>query len=365
MSVSAVGSLVFARGAVRNEERSANIALGGKHRTAITGWALVAPRHQSGYDETVKSFNGDFERLCRYLAQQGYQCLELSIVDLKRGGFYPMDMRDEDVARMAREVLSKTGMEIIGTLLHIADGTPLGPTALTGLDLTRHDFYELLGTTLAKEKLLGSKYVTFQIDLPSDKKGTGGAYRDDDEYLWLSAQRVHRMQQVSFKLGLNFYVEAHIDRISEDPQAFCKIFDYCPSYFEVNLDVSHYLYRNITRGVHVERIFERVGHSHQRMARKHGDLSSDVGIHFDGDTGVGDCAADWEAKGVTWQALEAMRPILERGGLSSRVIVGETGPALTVRDALALDAKLVPLWRAMAQIADGHPLPQGKNPFGL
>ena len=40
------------------------------------------------------------------------------------------------------------------------------------------------------------------------------------------------------------------------------------------------------------------------------------------------------------------------GGLSSRAIVGETGPMHQVKDALALDAKLVPLWRLMARECD-------------
>ena len=60
-------------------------------------------------------------------------------------------------------------------------------------------------------------------------------------------------------------------------------------------------------------------------------------------------------KGLTWQAFESMRPAL-RGGLSSRAIGGEGGP-LHLRDtfgvcALELDAKLVPLYRHMAQHAD-------------
>ena len=35
-----------------------------------------------------------------------------------------------------------------------------------------------------------------------------------------------------------------------------------------------------------------------------------------------------------------------------RAIIGETGPAFAVKDALALDAKLVPLYRFMAAYAD-------------
>lgn len=128
-----------------------------------------------------------------------------------------------------------------------------------------------------------------------------------------------------------------------------------------------------------------------------------------------DPAADWEAKGVTWQAFEYSKPALA-GGLSSRcaslhavgccryrlrrcrrscryrdrvcaggvegrhlgsgqtgerlltpadichgvawcarsVIMGESGPLHLVKDALGLDAKLVPLWREMARYADAQ-----------
>ena len=58
----------------------------------------------------------------------------------------------------------------------------------------------------------------------------------------------------------------------------------------------------------------------------------------------GDAADDWARKGVTWGAMEAMKPCFV-GGLSSRCVVGETGPAFAVKDALLLDAKLVPLYR--------------------
>lgn len=51
------------------------------------------------------------------------------------------------------------------------------------------------------------------------------------------------------------------------------------------------------------------------MAREHGDLSADVE----------DPEKDWAEKGVTYQAFEAMKPAFA-GGLSSRCIVGESGP---------------------------------------
>ena len=64
-----------------------------------------------------------------------------------------------------------------------------------------------------------------------------------------------------------------------------------------------------------------------------------------------------------------------RGGLSSRAVGGESGPIQagglavgTVRRALELDAKLVPLWRAMARFADAQVELEAaalrRNPFG-
>jgi hypothetical protein len=135
--------------------------------------------------------------------------------------------------------------------------------------------------------------------------------------------------------------------ISEDPVGFARIMDATPTYFEVNLDVSHYNYRQIkhSQSAALRQIFARVGHTHQRMCRELGDLSADVP----------DPAADWDSKGLTWQAFESSRPALT-GGLSSRAIAGESGP-LHMRDvfgksALELDAKLVPLYRYMAAYAD-------------
>lgn len=50
-----------------------------------------------------------------------------------------------------------------------------------------------------------------------------------------------------------------IDRISEDVVGFAKIMDACPTYFEVNADISHYVYRGIKRGRALAKILARVG----------------------------------------------------------------------------------------------------------
>jgi hypothetical protein len=88
-------------------------------------------------------------------------------------------------------------------------------------------------------------------------------------------------------------------------------------------------------------ILERMGHTHQRMCRGYGDLSANVDNTYD----------DWKGYGVTWKAFDFSKPGL-KGGLSSRVICGESGPMHGVSDPLTLDAKLVPLYRMMARWAD-------------
>ena len=54
--------------------------------------------------------------------------------------------------------------------------------------------------------------------------------------------------------------ETHIDRISEDIQAFCEIIDRCPVDFELNGDLSHYLYRGINQGAGLKRVLAKIGH---------------------------------------------------------------------------------------------------------
>jgi hypothetical protein len=121
-------------------------------------------------------------------------------------------------------------------------------------------------------------------------------------YLRRVAHDIARLQRLCFAEGLNFYVETHVARVSEDTEAFAKIMQFCPSYFEVswpfsswnrsilieiylchacfcqailrtktagqvNVDISHFGYRNIVRGRYYQQIMDRAGHTHQRMAR--------------------------------------------------------------------------------------------------
>jgi hypothetical protein len=112
----------------------------------------------------------------------------------------------------------------------------------------------------------------------------------------------------------------------------------------VNGDLSHYIYRGITKGAGLDAVLSRVGHMHQRMARAHGDLSADVV----------DPAAEWaDLEGPLRLAWDMARRAL-KGGLSSRAVMGETGPMNLVGGdrTLDLDASLLPLYRLMADYAD-------------
>ena len=119
--------------------------------------------------------------------------------------------------------------------------------------------------------------------MPPQYLNTGGMYRDDEQYLRRIAQDIARLQEACFEQGLNFYVraaapslsfsavpgsfpglawrcqaslrrrgaaqvETHMDRVSEDLGAFVKVMEYCPVYFEINADISHYNFRAITQG---------------------------------------------------------------------------------------------------------------------
>lgn len=358
-ATSAASGLVFCDS--RPQRMSDNRTLGGtsaKHRVGITAWALRNPREQGSLDKTAKSFQNPAD-LFKWLSESGYDVVELTVDDL-RERFWP-DLPPKEIVERVKPLCRQFKVSICGSLYHISDGGPIcGPQLL---DYEQPDFFQAVRRKLELEKEMGSEYVTFQLCLPQRHMNTGGAYRNDDAYLQLSAIRIAKLQEIAFDLGLNFYVETHIDRISEDPEAFCKIMDMAP-YFEVNADISHYVYRGISRGQHLERICARVGHSHQRMARTHGDLSADLGITIS-EHGTGDGADDWQRQGVTWLAMQAMKPCFE-GGLSSRVIIGESGPAFGVKDALDLDARLVPLWRYMARYADARAkgqAPDERNPF--
>ena len=143
-----------------------------------------------------------------------------------------------------------------------------------------------------------------------------GSYRNDTDLLKEYVSRIEILQQICFEEGFNFYVETHVGRISEDPEAFVKVMDMSKTPFELNGDLSHYICRGMMKGPFVDRIISGMEHTHVRMARVYGDLSINVE----------DPAADWtDPEGVTKMYWEFTKKGFQNG-LSSRTIVGESGP---------------------------------------
>ena len=332
---------------------TANRTLADKHRVCITSWPIC------GGPNALDS--NDVNSVFAWCTAHGYEGLEVSVDDF-RGKWFPGEPYDIVVARV-NEAIAASGVPVVGALYHVTDGDQGTPDRRmhkdgTRLDLDFHDVdvWEEMARRLDLDAAIGATYITYQISLPPKYFQAGGEYRHDTAYHKRVGLYIARLQAMCFARGLNFYVETHVDRISEDPEGFCAIMDACPVYFEVNADISHYNYCGITKGPFLERILGRVGHTHQRMARQYGDLSADVP----------DPSQDWDEKGLTFQAYASMEKAL-KGGLSSRCIVGESGPIFLVTDALGLDATLVPLYRAMARRADaeaaGTAPPTADNPF--
>lgn len=337
-----------------------NRVLGDRHRIVITHWA-VSSEPSNGPDPLNRNpfhLTDDAMSLFNWCKTHGYEGLEMTVDDFRKRWFAGKPY--EYVAQQVNSCVQRSGLPIVGSLYHVTDGDQGTPDRRMHNDGTRYDldlkdsdFWEEMGRRMDFDKAIGSEYITFQISLPPQYMNTGGEYREDDIYISRVAQDIAKLQSMCFYRGMDFYVETHMDRMTEDPCGFVRIMQACPTYFEVNADISHYNYRGLTKGKYLNAILQRVGHTHQRMARQFGDLSSDV----EGPE------QDWEAKGVTWQAMESMRPAL-KGGLSSRCIVGESGPLHLVKDPMALDAKLIPLYRAMAKLADAEAAQQAiANPF--
>eukprot|EP01052_Picozoa_sp_SAG31_P041571 SAG31_NODE_6339_length_2057_cov_3.064351_1_plen_506_part_00 len=354
---------------------SHNQNLSGRHRVCVTQWTLIgaaSANHSQRFSEprsVARPLGGrneltdELDSLFEWAAAHGYEGLEMTVDDF-RARWFRTESYEEVIRQVQRRTARYREVRVVGSLFHVTDGDGLPGTGTArrmhsdglryDLDFADGDFWPEMRRRLEMQRLIGSEYVTFQISLPRELQNTGGEYRHDETYLRRAACNIARLQRLSFSAGLNFYVETHIARVSEDPEAFVKIMDYSPVYFEVNIDISHYAYRNIVDGAAYHRIMERAGHTHQRMARTFGDLSSEVirGNGEDGGhAGTLDPHTDWEQNGLTYQAWDLMQLAL-RGGLSSRCIVGESGPWQLVVDSMALDAKLVPLYRLMAAHAD-------------
>lgn len=285
------------------------------HRVAIASWPTTI--------EDVRTRS--IEALMDHVAGSGYEGCEFSTVTFER--YFP-GASPAVIARKGAQAMARVGLRNFGATDHITDEEM---RALRWDDAARDRLKPIID--------MGGEFASYQLFLHPDYLNTGGAYRGDEAYLQWCADRVAKLREIVWDHGLNFYLEVHVDRMTEDPGACCRILDMATC--ELNGDMSHFLARGFTRGVLVDRVLKHVGHTHVRMARKLGDLSASVP----------DPRADWDAEGVTWQMFQFMMPALD-GGLSSRTIAGESGPMHLVTDTLTQDAVLVPLYRAMARYAD-------------
>jgi sugar phosphate isomerase/epimerase len=305
------------------------------------------------------------DALFQHVVASGYDGVEMAFDDFDEAFFgvtaegkehasWPAEKK----AAAVREAADRWGVRVFGSTTHVQDQRDVAePERRTNgvprLDFQDPAFEEKLRRALRLDKMLGHEYTSFQLWLPPRYLNDGGAYRNDKAYLSKVAQRVARLRRIVHEEGLNCYVETHVDRVSEDIWAFDEILARVEGQeapregkLELNGDLSHYIYKGIERGRALEGVLSRVNHMHVRMARQHGDLSAELR--------GGSPAVDWErSDGVTRRYYEYALPSLQKaGGLSSRVIAGETGPMHLVEDPLTLDAQLVPLLRKMCATAD-------------
>jgi len=337
------------------QRRRGNVPLADKHRVALSAWTVMGAKW--GGAPQVQTLEG----LMRHVALSGYDGIEINVAQLRKL-YFDEGASDRAVVRAAQAAARSAGLDgaavATGSLLHVTDGGPTTGVAAVHFDWAQEDLEGRISAALEADKQLGAGYATFQLHLPPSKMSTGGAYRRDSAYIALCAQRIATLQRLCFKLGLNCYLETHYGRITEDPAATVAILEQCEEEIELNGDLSHYIFRGIKQGQLLDRILDRVGHTHQRLAKHYGDLSADVR----------DLRGDWKQKGLTYDAWKMFKRATVQG-LSSRTIVGETG-ALHLVDgprSLQLDAQLVPLWRMFARHADAMVAAddrgQSNNPF--
>lgn len=181
---------------------SENRPLGSRHRVGITAWALRDPRAQPGLDETAKSFR-TYESMLGWLKTAGYDCAELTVDDFRAAVTWGTPHASpREIVRNVQQAVRATGMPISGGLYHISDGT-YDPGLPQQLDFEMPGFWQKLEEKIPLEAEIGAEYITFQICLPERHMNTGGAYRNDEQYLDLCAQRIARLQEVCFRNGMH------------------------------------------------------------------------------------------------------------------------------------------------------------------
>ena len=117
--VGGVGGLAFAlstpdmaAAAYMTENR---ICGNGRHRVGITSWAIRDPREQHDLDTTAKSFHGP-EDCMRWLKNNGYECLEMTVDDVRKRWLPTTPPRE--IVRRIQDATRATGIPICGSLYH-------------------------------------------------------------------------------------------------------------------------------------------------------------------------------------------------------------------------------------------------------
>lgn len=219
-----------------------NIVFSGKHQVALCEWAADQCNHNG--DPRTASLDALFQ----HVKASGYDGVEFS---LAKFASYLRNMPNEQVALEAKKKAEQYGLQIFGANIWWVYDYPSQDWEAELQNMRKECQYV---------KMMGGRYVTFQMWITPEYQGTGGAYRNDEDYLDRCAQRIEDLHRVCWDEGLNCYIETHVQRISEDPEAFVKIMDKSKVKFETNGDLSHYIYRNFRNdSPWMKRILERMG----------------------------------------------------------------------------------------------------------
>ena len=246
----AISNATLSNPAIPHQQRlQSNITLATKHRVAMCEWTADQCRH-NGEPRTQS-----IRALFKHVKASGYDGVEMTLDYFQRKYF--ANHSKEQIAVAAKKMALEYDLQIFGANIWNVFDYP-------GMDWTEQ--VKGLKEEARLTKLMGGQYLTFQIWLPEKYQGTAGEYRNDSAYLSLCAQRINDLQQACWEEGMNCYIETHVQRISEDPEAFANILRQSGTATETNGDVSHYIYRNFKNNTKaMKEILGRMGHTHQRM----------------------------------------------------------------------------------------------------
>ena len=220
-------------------ESAGNRVLAERHRVILGGWPIAGAL--AAGDPRTASLGALFD----HVASAGYDGVERGASAF--APFFPDRTPAETIVGTVRLEAAKRGIAVCGDLLIVSDTGAAPPADSAALDFGDPALGTKLSAILQTDRALGCEYVTFQISLPPRHMNTGGEYRNDEAFLTLCAERIAMLQRVAHSLGMNCYIEVrpcrqapplpalvltragscpqtHIDRISEDLQAFAS----CP-----------------------------------------------------------------------------------------------------------------------------------------